>query len=39
MAVMAALEYRRRTGKGQYIDTSLTENGLQFVAPVIMDYL
>jgi len=36
-AIMAALDYRRRTGKGQHIDQSQVETGLQFLAPVIMD--
>jgi formyl-CoA transferase len=29
-AILAALHYRTRTGKGQYIDTSLVEAGLAF---------
>ncbi len=37
-AVIAALDYRRRTGKGQYIDLSQFEAGVTFLAPVIMDY-
>jgi crotonobetainyl-CoA:carnitine CoA-transferase CaiB-like acyl-CoA transferase len=35
---MAALEYRRRTGKGQYIEQSQFESSLQFFAPPVMDY-
>ncbi len=38
LAIMAALEYRRRTGKGQYIDMSQYENGIQFMAPLVLDY-
>ncbi len=38
IAIMAALEYRRRTGKGQYIDMSQFEGGIQFMAPLILDY-
>jgi len=38
IALMAALEYRRRTGKGQYIDMSQYENGVQFMAPLVLDY-
>jgi benzylsuccinate CoA-transferase BbsF subunit len=38
IAVMAALDYRRRTGEGQYIDLSQYENGLQFVASALLDY-
>ncbi|NIO70507.1 MAG: CoA transferase [Anaerolineae bacterium] len=38
VAVMAALEYRRRTGQGQYIDLSQYESGVQFMAPAILDF-
>ena len=38
IALMAALEHKRRTGKGQYIDASQYENGVQFMAPLILDY-
>jgi benzylsuccinate CoA-transferase BbsF subunit len=38
IAVMAALDYRRRTGEGQYVDLSQYENGLQFVASTLLDY-
>lgn len=38
IAVLAALDYRRRTGKGQCIDLAQYENGLQFLGPVILDY-
>lgn len=37
-ALLAALEHRRRTGEGQYIDFSQTEAGIHFLAPVILDY-
>lgn len=37
-AIMAALEYRRRTGKGQYLEQSQFETSLQFFSPPIMDY-
>jgi len=37
-AVVAALIYRRRTGKGQYIDHSQLETGAHFLAPLIMDH-
>jgi benzylsuccinate CoA-transferase BbsF subunit len=37
-AIMAALEYRRRTGKGQYLEQSQFESSLQFFAPPLMDY-
>jgi crotonobetainyl-CoA:carnitine CoA-transferase CaiB-like acyl-CoA transferase len=36
-AVAAALDHRRRTGQGQYIDLSQYETGLQFVAPTLLD--
>jgi benzylsuccinate CoA-transferase BbsF subunit len=36
--LLAALLYRRRTGKGQYIDLSQYEAGLQFVSPILLDY-
>jgi benzylsuccinate CoA-transferase BbsF subunit len=38
LAIMAALDYRYRTGKGQYIDLSQYESGLQFMAPLLLDY-
>ena len=38
-AIIAALEYRRRTGKGQHIDLSQYECATHFLAPAIMDYL
>lgn len=39
IAVMAALDYRNRTGKGQYIDQSMFESTLQFAGPQLMYYL
>ena len=38
IAILAALEHRRKTGRGQYIDLSQYENGVQFVAPAILEY-
>ncbi len=38
LAILAALDYRRRTGKGQYIDTSQYETALHFMAPLVLDY-
>ncbi|MFC1532155.1 CaiB/BaiF CoA transferase family protein [Thermodesulfobacteriota bacterium] len=38
IALLAALDYRRRTGKGQYIDISQYENSLLFQIPTILDY-
>jgi len=37
-ALMAALDYRQRTGKGQYIEVSQYEAGVHFVAPLVMDW-
>ena len=37
-AIMAALEYRRRTGRGQYLDQSQVEVGVQMIAPLLMDW-
>ena len=38
-AIVAALEHRRRTGKGQHLDLSQYECATQFMAPAIMDFL
>jgi benzylsuccinate CoA-transferase BbsF subunit len=38
IAILGALEYRRRTGKGQYIDNSQVECSIGFEAPLILDY-
>ena len=38
-AVLAALDYRRRTGKGQLLDLSHIETGFYFTAPLILDYV
>jgi len=37
-ALILALLYRRKTGKGVYIDVSQHEAGLQFIAPILLDY-
>jgi len=37
-ALLAALDYHRRTGKGQYLDMSQLEAGAQCLAPALMDY-
>ena len=36
--LLASLDYRRRTGKGQYIDLSQLETSLHFLAPLFLDY-
>jgi benzylsuccinate CoA-transferase BbsF subunit len=38
VAILAALDYRHRTGKGQYIDISQSEASLHFLSPAVMDY-
>ena len=38
-AIVAALEYRRKTGKGQHLDLSQYECAAHFLAPAIMDYM
>ncbi len=38
VSLLAALDYRRRTGRGQYIDLSQYEAVMQFLAPMILDY-
>jgi crotonobetainyl-CoA:carnitine CoA-transferase CaiB-like acyl-CoA transferase len=37
-ALLAALDYRRRTGKGQYIDMAQYEAAMQNLAPALIDY-
>ncbi len=39
LAILAALDYRRRTGKGQHFDLSQYENGVHFLSPIILDYV
>lgn len=38
ISVLAALDHRRRTGEGQYIDLAQYETGLQFIQPALLDY-
>jgi benzylsuccinate CoA-transferase BbsF subunit len=38
LCLISALDYRRRTGKGQYIDQSQHEAAMQLIAPLILDY-
>lgn len=38
ISILAALEHRRRTGQGQYIDQSQAEASLHFLGPALLDY-
>ncbi len=38
-SILAALEHRRRTGEGQYIDLAQAETALHFLAPAVLDTL
>jgi len=38
IAVLAALDQRRRTGEGAYIDLSQYETGVQFISSALLDY-
>jgi benzylsuccinate CoA-transferase BbsF subunit len=38
MALIGALEHRRRTGEGQYLDQAQIEGAVQFMAPAVLDY-
>lgn len=38
IGILAAVDYRERTGKGNYIDVAQYETGLQFLAPILLDY-
>ncbi len=38
LSIMAALDYKRRTGKGQYLDHAQIEAGLNYMTPLILDY-
>ena len=37
-AILAALDYRRRTGQGIHLDLSQLETSLHFLAPLLLDY-
>jgi len=39
ITILAALDYKRRTGKGQHLDLAQCESGLYFNAPLILDYV
>jgi crotonobetainyl-CoA:carnitine CoA-transferase CaiB-like acyl-CoA transferase len=38
LAILAALEHRRRTGEGQHVDCSQAESSLHFLTPALLDY-
>ncbi|OGC94399.1 MAG: hypothetical protein A2W25_01835 [candidate division Zixibacteria bacterium RBG_16_53_22] len=38
LGILAALDYRRRTGKGQWIEQSQFESSLHFLSAPLMDY-
>ena len=38
ISLLAALDYRKRTGKGQYIDSTQVETMIQFISPAVTDY-
>ena len=38
VAILAALEHRRQTGRGQYVDLSQAEASAHFLTPAILDY-
>jgi benzylsuccinate CoA-transferase BbsF subunit len=39
LLIMSALLYRKRTGKGLYLDVSQYENGVHFLSPLLLDYV
>jgi crotonobetainyl-CoA:carnitine CoA-transferase CaiB-like acyl-CoA transferase len=38
LAVLAALEHRRRTGEGQFVDLSQAESALHFYTPALLEF-
>jgi benzylsuccinate CoA-transferase BbsF subunit len=38
LAIVSALDYRRRTGKGQYIDAAQAESAFPLLTPVVLQY-
>ncbi len=38
LAILSALDVRRLSGRGQYLDMSQLENGIHFISPLILDY-
>lgn len=39
LTILAALDYRRRTGKGQYLDIAQHQGSVQYIAPLLLDYV
>jgi benzylsuccinate CoA-transferase BbsF subunit len=39
LTLLAALDYRRRTGMGQYLDIAQHQAGVQYMAPSLLDYV
>jgi crotonobetainyl-CoA:carnitine CoA-transferase CaiB-like acyl-CoA transferase len=38
-SILSALDYRHRTGRGQYIELSQAEASMHFLAPALLDYI
>src|SRR5262249_20607690 len=38
-ALLAAIDHRRRTGEGQYLDFAQAEAAVHFLAPAVLDYV
>ncbi len=38
-SLLAAIDHRRRTGEGRYLDFSQAEASVHFIAPVVLEYL
>jgi benzylsuccinate CoA-transferase BbsF subunit len=38
LAIVSALDFRRRTGKGQYLDASQFESAIHMLTPMILEY-
>lgn len=38
IAILAALEHRRRTGEGQHVDLAQAETALHYLAPALLDH-
>jgi len=38
LALITAIDYQQRTGKGQCIDQSQIESGINYISPLVLDY-